>query len=159
MEVGNSASVSRDSGRNAYHIRCDVVGHARPYAVCAHLCELRKKGELNEIYSECSTAIGKKVCPALAMLEEEKTQNAAIYFIERVKGIAVNMRKAVSGSLGKKEEPKTGDYNKSQMNNDFEQIDFAEAINSAREKIDVPQEGESFLQMAKRLVTQQRKQT
>ncbi|WP_374335574.1 hypothetical protein [Methyloversatilis sp.] len=154
MEAGNDAALSRDGKRNAMHIRCDVVGHARPYAVCAHLCEKRKQGELDAIYSECSTAIKRGSCPALAMIAEEKEKGIAIYFKERVKGIAVKLRDAVS-NLGSKESPKSTDYNKSAMSEEFSQVDFTRVF-EGNTSIEEPIPGESLIEMAKRLAAKRK---
>lgn len=76
---------SADGKRNAFYVACDVMKHARPYAVCLNLCSNRKDGRLSAVYSECSAAIGKKECPALKMRKEEIDAGYAIYFRERIK--------------------------------------------------------------------------
>lgn len=77
--------VSADGKRNAFHHHCEVVGHYRSFAVCSHLCGMRKLGRLAESYADCSVAISKKRCPALSMITEEKAAGKAIYFIERIR--------------------------------------------------------------------------
>ena len=76
---------SGDGRRNAFYTRCVIVGHSRPYAMCLRLCDERKEGRLEVVYSECSAAIGKRECPALGMRKEEHSAGHAIYFLERSK--------------------------------------------------------------------------
>lgn len=72
-------------GCNAYYHRCEEVGHSAPYASCLARIEDRKQGRLPVIYAACSVAIGKKVCPAMAMRREELAEGRAIYFLNRTK--------------------------------------------------------------------------
>lgn len=126
-ELGNN--LSHDGVRNAFHHRCDIVGHARPFAVCAHICSQVKRGLENPVYPECIAAIKKEVCPALDMIAEEKATNKVIYFVERVKGVAVKLRDSIKSAV---QGPKDTDYNKSVMS-DVERIDYSEAINASLE--------------------------
>lgn len=73
------------SGRNAYHFRCEAVGHCAPYASCLKKIEDRKQGRLETIYATCSAEIGRRDCPAQAMRKEELAKGTAIYYLDRVK--------------------------------------------------------------------------
>lgn len=75
--------MSADAKENAFHHYCATVGHFKNYAVCCHLMTKRKEGRLSESYSECSVAIGKKVCPAIKMRREEIEAGHAIHFVSR----------------------------------------------------------------------------
>lgn len=73
-------------GTNAYYIpNCKEVGHNAAYASCLKKIKDRKEGRLDAQYSDCSAAIGRKDCPAMAMRKEEELENKAIYFINRKK--------------------------------------------------------------------------
>lgn len=75
---------SADGRANAYFHRCVRVGHCRPYAACLSLVSAAESGPLSSNYSDCSTAIRGRECPALAMREEERLAGRAIYFAERL---------------------------------------------------------------------------
>lgn len=75
--------LSADSKENAFHHYCANVGHFKNYAVCCHLMQKRKEGRLSESYTDCSVAIGKKVCPAIKMRKEEIEAGHAIHFVSR----------------------------------------------------------------------------
>ena len=79
------------SGDNAFYIPHGCECSPRPnFASCLAKCAARKKGRLDERYSDCSAAIGTKRCPALAMRKEELDKIVAIYFISRPKLQAFN---------------------------------------------------------------------
>lgn len=88
--------VSGDGKRNAYHHQCAIIGNQQAYASCVDKLARRKHGALPVIFSDCSAAIGKKVCPAIAMRKEELAAGKAIYFIERQRftGLSVLIDKA-----------------------------------------------------------------
>lgn len=79
-----------ESGDNAFYFAgCPAM--ARPnFASCLAKCRARKKGRLDERYSDCSALIGKRECIALKMRKEEKEKGHAIYFISRPKLTAFN---------------------------------------------------------------------
>lgn len=80
-----------ESGDNAYYIPHGCECSPRPaYASCLAKCSARKKGRLDERYSDCSAAIGGKRCPALVMRKEEKEKGIALYFVSRPKLQAFN---------------------------------------------------------------------
>ena len=71
------------TGNNAYYLNSCVHTQHRPaYCACLNKIAERKKGRL-ESFPECSAAIGRKDCPALAMKKEEELAGKAIYFISR----------------------------------------------------------------------------
>lgn len=71
------------TGDNAHYLpACQHTQHRPAYCACLHKIEQRKKGRL-ESYPECSAAIGRKDCPALAMKKEEELAGKAIYFVSR----------------------------------------------------------------------------
>lgn len=157
--VAGDHMLSRDGVRNAYHLRCDVVGHARPYAVCAHLCEQSKKGDLSPIYAECENAIRRERCPALSMIDEERVLKKPLYFVERIKGVAEKLRQAFKWENAS---PNAPDYNKSVVS-EVESMNFADALNASEKRtIQVEsveqREGESLIEMAKRIAAK-RKET
>ena len=178
MEVGNEASLgidaSADGKRNAYHIRCNVVGHCRPYAACLNLCASRKEGRLDVMYAECSAAIGKKECPALAMRKEEVKAGKAIYFEERklsvIESFVHKARKWVVGVTSKPEPSESKPRRKSVV---IDSGSYADAINIATSEKELKpvtkavatapaipsvkieaKPGESLIEMARRLAAQ-----
>lgn len=71
------------TGNNAYYLAgCRHVCHRPAYASCLSKIAERKKGRL-EGDADCSAAIGRKDCPALAMKHEEELTGKAIYFVNR----------------------------------------------------------------------------
>lgn len=79
------------SGDNAYYIPHGCECSPRPaYASCLAKCSARKKGRLDERYSDCSAAIGGKRCPALVMRKEEVEKGQALYFVSRPRLQAFN---------------------------------------------------------------------
>ncbi|MPS48573.1 hypothetical protein [Methylobacillus sp.] len=84
MEIHHPITASADGKRNAHLVSCGVVGHQRHYAVCLHLKNLRHENKLSSMYSDCSLAIDKGTCPAVAMCEKEVSHGKAIYFVERI---------------------------------------------------------------------------
>lgn len=71
------------TGNNAYYLAgCRHVCHRPAYASCLSKIAERKKGRL-EGDADCSAAIGRKDCPALAMKREEELAGKAIYFVNR----------------------------------------------------------------------------
>ena len=78
MDAGVSASKD-----NAYYVPyCTHAQHSPPYAAC--LCRIaeRKHGRL-ETRPDCSAAIGRKDCPALALRKQELDAGKAIFFVSR----------------------------------------------------------------------------
>ncbi len=163
--MDHGSEVSRDGKRNAFHIRCDVVGHSRAYAACADLCEKRKHGELGEGYTECSNAIQRKTCPALSMMKEEQEKGQAIYFIERVKSIIADVKKGLGQFVSNTQGVQSKSVDKSSVSKDqFDTGNYADAFNAAQqsqkpviEKIET-KPGESLFELAKR-ITATRKET
>lgn len=79
------------SGDNAFYIPHGCECSPRPaYASCLAKCAARKKGRLDERYSDCSAAIGGKRCPALVMRKEEIDKGQALYFVSRPRLQAFN---------------------------------------------------------------------
>lgn len=72
-------------GDNAHFHLCMEIGERKAYAACLSLIEQRKDGRLPIAYAQCSAAIGKKECPALAMRKQEKEAGKAMFFINRKK--------------------------------------------------------------------------
>lgn len=156
---------SADGKRNAFHHHCAIAEGNKAYAVCLHLCEKRKEGALPVIYSECSVAIGKKTCPALKMRREEIEKGHAIYFIERLKGLATRIFSAPAP----KQKSKSRVTNKEPVVTDIvDSGNYADAITSAmaaekdrapdKPAIETPKvessAGESLLEMAKRIMNE-----
>lgn len=85
------------SGKNAYYMDgCKVVGGRPAYAACISKIEARKSGKLGASWSDCSTAIGHKDCPAQEMRQRELLEGKAIYFIDRDELLAqIEEREAV----------------------------------------------------------------
>jgi hypothetical protein len=72
-------------GDNAHFHLCMEIGERKAYAACLDLIERRKNGRLPIAYAQCSAAIGRKDCPALAMVKQEKQEGKALFFISREK--------------------------------------------------------------------------
>jgi hypothetical protein len=85
--VTNPPELSADGKRNAYYHNCKVIGGDQNFAVCLNKVEKRKAGALPAIYADCSAAIGKKACPAIAMRKQELQEGKAIFFLERQRDI------------------------------------------------------------------------
>lgn len=167
-EVPIPIEASADGKRNAFHVQCSVVGHNRPYAMCLHLCDERKDGRLEIMYAECSAAIGRKTCPALAMRREEREKGRAIYFIERVRTLGEAIVSKMSdvlagfGGAAKPATPKSTPSRKSSVIDSIDTTGYADVITAAVSKpapapsvpaIEIKaQAGESPLQMARRLM-------
>jgi pyrimidine deaminase RibD-like protein len=83
MSTELSIGLSVDSKENAFCHYCPQVGHFKNYAVCNHLIEKRKSGRLTSAYEDCSVSISKKTCPALKMRKEEIDAGHAIHFVSR----------------------------------------------------------------------------
>jgi len=155
--------VSGNAKRNAYYMHCQIVEQQRPYAVCLHLCSERKDGRLEAIYADCSAAIGKKRCPALHMRQQEKEAGKAIYFKERNKfeGLAKSAASFLSATA-KEALSKLTPSRKSSVIDRIDGGDYASAINAQLKKAEQPsasitteaRAGESLLEMAKRLMAQ-----
>lgn len=160
-----SVEASLDGKRNAFHHRCNAVGHSRPYAVCLNLCAKRKKGALSTSYSECSAIIGKKECPALRMRKEEIAAGYAIYFIERItvsqgfveraKEFVGRVVSAVVPAAPAKPNPVTLKKSSSIIDR-IDDTNYTKVITTAVKPADVPKvepkQGESLLEMARRLM-------
>lgn len=73
------------SGDNAFYVPCNVIGQRAPYAACLKKCNDRKLGRLDAQFSDCSSAIGQRSCPAIHMRQEELDKGQAIHFISRPK--------------------------------------------------------------------------
>lgn len=85
------------SGNNAYYVACSVVGQHAAYAACLSRLTQRKEGRLSVSYAACSSAIGKKDCPAIEMRKQELAAGKAMFFINRIKLTAYsNERDAVA---------------------------------------------------------------
>lgn len=178
---------SADGKRNAYHVSCQVVGHNRPYAACVRLCNEQSDGRLQSMYAECSAAIGRKTCPALQMRREEVEQHKAIYFQERSKffGLAASAASFLS-EAGKRQVDemyavvpvaKSTPSRKSSVIDRIDTTTYADVINAsipnAAVEVEglavpeplkdigvtgfIPQPGESILEMARRMMSQQSK--
>lgn len=89
-----------ESGQNAHYCdHCNHAGHKPSYAACLHKIKLRKSGRLNTIWSDCSAAIGRKDCQALAMRKQEIDAGKALFFIDRAKLLEVaRLNASVTGS-------------------------------------------------------------
>lgn len=75
-------SASKD---NAHYHLCMEIGERTSYASCLDLINQRKDGRLSKNYAACSVAIGKKLCPALQMQQDEQKEGQALYFLNREK--------------------------------------------------------------------------
>lgn len=78
--VTEPIAASADGARNAFYLRCQIVGQNRPYAGCIARCN----GGTN-LDADCTSAIKGMNCPAQGMRKDEELQGRALYFIERVK--------------------------------------------------------------------------
>lgn len=172
VEVPNlPPEVSGDGKRNAFHVSCEVMGHCRPYAACLHLCDERKAGRLDIAYADCSVAIGKKRCPALAMRAEETSTGKAIYFIERHRSIGEVIygaaQELVRSAVAAVTQPvKSKASSTSSVTDMIDAGDYSTAINVEMKKTGTPAApvvlvaavapiaGESLLDMAKRMMAQ-----
>jgi hypothetical protein len=70
-------------GSNTHYIHCTQVGWAQNYAVCQHIIKTTKAGVIGKSMPECQRAICQGNCPAIKMLEEEKSAGHAIYYKPR----------------------------------------------------------------------------
>lgn len=101
-EIDNSFREVHESENgkvNSYSHHCDIVMHSKNYATCLHLIDTRASGKLETLYSECSVAISKKRCPALAMRKEEVNAGHAIYFKERIKNLGESFMNSADNLL------------------------------------------------------------
>lgn len=168
---------SADGKRNAFSHNCDIVGHSKNFAVCQHLIKERSSGRLEVLYADCSVAIGKKRCPAIAMMAKEKEAGKAIYFIERIKNMGSALMDAAIGMVVSR--PVTNETSKAELPKSIDKslvIDtgsYADALNSslgevakgeAKPKAKVvektqPQvvtgKNETLMEMAKRMLAEQ----
>ncbi len=166
-------AASADGQRNAFIHSCDVLKQRRHYAVCLHLCDERKKGRLDIVYSDCSSLIGKKTCPALKMRKEEMDAGHAIYFEERRKIVpgffdtAKNLVGEVKSFVGRSVKSLPNKPKPVDLLSSIDTGTYADAINSAIQapKVETPKveaskeiprvapvAGESLLDMARRLM-------
>lgn len=74
-------------GTNAYYLDfCNFGGHRPSYAACLSRIGLfHANEEIGVNCAECSVAISRRSCPALAMREEELEAGRALYYINRAK--------------------------------------------------------------------------
>jgi len=78
------AAASESGRENFYFYRCQRVGHCRAYAMCLSLIDRVEEGvSMNADYAPCAASIKSRLCPALAMREEERLSGQAIYFKSR----------------------------------------------------------------------------
>lgn len=71
------------SGRNAFYHSCPLLNRRASYAVCLHTIDAAKDGRLPES-CECGPHIGRKLCDALKMREQEEAAGRSLFFQERV---------------------------------------------------------------------------
>ena len=71
------------SGRNAFYHSCPLLNRRASYAVCLHTIDAAQEGRLPE-NCECGPHIGRKLCDALKMREQETAAGRALFFQERV---------------------------------------------------------------------------
>lgn len=67
---------------NAYYFACDVIGQRPAYCICVNKVHAYDQGR-EDFWPDCVTALKRHTCPARAMLEEEEAAEKAIYFIKR----------------------------------------------------------------------------
>lgn len=168
-EVDNSGRPISDSANgktNAHSHYCDVVMHSKNYAVCLHLIDERKSGRLETLYADCSVAIGKKRCPALAMRKQEVEAGHAIYFKERIKTFGESFIEKAGSALNNLASTivniaSTKSNKSSVTEKEFKPMEanYADALNAKIEnsqKAEVkevqPKEGESLIELAKRMM-------
>lgn len=170
-------SDSENGKTNALSHHCDIVMHSKNYATCLHLVKERDSSRLDALYSDCSIAISKKRCPALAMRYEEVEAGHAIYFRERIKHLGDSFintasilmngvsnkvsdssqvsEKIIKSPVTKKDsfQPSMGGYadaiNNSLKNGEIP-IEIAEPKKSVKEIVAI--EGESLIDLAKRMM-------
>jgi hypothetical protein len=157
---------SADGKRNAYSHSCSVVGHSKNFAVCRHLVNERASGRLEVLYADCSAAIGKKTCPALSMIAEEKEANVAIYFAERVKSMGESLINAATKMIGvsvSQPLPETKPNNKVNITKSLmiDTTSFAEVISNVAKTGEIkvshaPTQNESLVERAKRLLKERK---
>jgi hypothetical protein len=164
---------SADTKRNAYTFHCRELDTRQHYAACLHKIELRKNGRLREIWSDCSVAISKGLCPAIDMREAETEKGIALYFLERIRFIGLEafvdsareffapQRKGRNGRVLKE---KPGVATKpvktttpDELDLDIDDTSFSDVINKAVTKVEVKpaviaKQGESLLETARRLL-------
>jgi hypothetical protein len=152
-----NVDLSLDSKRNALSHHCGVVVAYKNYAVCQHLIETRKQGRLLAVYSDCSAAIGRKTCPAIAMRKEELLKDKPIYFQERVRSEASYMKEGeFVETVVSKYKKKRGNKPKPKPKTEADTFlsgggDLSSAINLEVAKV-VEVKGESLMEMAKRVM-------
>lgn len=133
---------SQDGKRNAFAHYCPRIKQNRHYAVCLHLIDRRKDGRLDALYSDCSASIGRKDCPALSMRAEEKRENKAIYFQERIRALGAAFTTATAALLAGKNKidqdalkaevkPEPAKESKSTLIDKIDDTGYAAAINNA----------------------------
>lgn len=67
------------SGRNAFYHSCPLLNRRASYAVCLHTIDAAKDGRLPES-CECGPHIGRKLCDALKMREQEEAAGRSCSF-------------------------------------------------------------------------------
>lgn len=157
---------SANGKTNSYSHYCASVMHSKNYAVCLHLIEERKLGRLSSQYADCSTSIGKKNCPALAMRKQEIEAGKALFFKERIKHLGESFMDSVGELFVKMAAPliKTSKSPVTKSNDIQPSMGgYSDAINNALKKGDVatpikpavviaPVQGETLMEMAKRMM-------
>lgn len=160
---------SADTKRNSYCFGCQVLEQQPHYALCLHKLALRKQGRLKEDWQGCSTAIGKKTCPAIDMREREVEKGRALYFIERVHftGLAslvdaakqlFNRPTVAERTAARKAKEVVKVKVKDDLDLDIDGGGYEDAISEAAKKLVAmkveAKAGESLLDMARRMMAQ-----
>lgn len=165
MQVNNNVSVpvgaSANGRRNSFVVYCDVMMHAKLYAVCLNICGKVDEGNPPAQYSDCVQAMKVNACAARGMRKEEIEKGHAIYFREReVMAVAEAPR---SEFVPTAKSPVTHTAKPEPVSSKVRDSapvvrvqGYADAINRALEahKTAKPEAvpGESLLDMAKRLI-------
>jgi hypothetical protein len=86
--------VSEDGRRNAFYHLCKVVERDVAYAACLNKITIYKTGNLPANHSDCERAMRHGRCPAVEMRQQEFGAGRALFFKERIRGIASLVDKA-----------------------------------------------------------------
>lgn len=86
-------------GDNTLYLDYCASGGNRPaYCACISKVIKRKEGRLDSRWAECSAAIGKKTCPAMALMKQEKEAGHALFYIPRATVQAANIERVEAGN-------------------------------------------------------------
>lgn len=156
--VAIPVEASGNGRRNAFVLHCDVMMHAKQYAVCLNICAKMDAGTPLSLYGDCIQASRANTCAARRMRAHELKEGHAVYFRERETMAVAEAPRSEFVTPAKspvtntaKPEPVTSVVRATPVSTGG----YADAINRALAAHTAKSEskpGESLLEMAKRLI-------